>query len=202
MLSKALITCLLLLPVASATAVEAQVQPATTQSTSPPIQPGEVKNTATTELRDYIAPNSAPAQPGSVESFFQIPSDTKVQPATSTSKTLESSRQPVRHSLFRGAWHILDNLGIPMFYGPDNTDLDPSIPSSFKMPPLKFPRDKELDKRTSASDAELKPPASVGTASTTSAPPANREEKIPQSELEGTIYDSGARNDAQTTPSK
>ncbi len=73
-----------------------------------------------------------PSTPGTndVESFFQC------------NQVMPTSRNNQKKSRFgtpgKVIWHILDNLGVPMFVGKDN-DLDPSLRQSYMLPPSIIP---------------------------------------------------------------
>lgn len=139
MLSRNSIAYLILSIVASLPAVEAQSTQPTQQPSAPVSQSTAVPNNTTGELRDFISPNSTSAQPGGVESFFQIPPDARIPKLGASREAIESTsgKQAVKslsaksldatNKLSRGIWHVLDNLGIPMFYGTDNADFDPRI---------------------------------------------------------------------------
>ena len=101
-------------------------------------------STASTSTNQPIA---RPTE-GSVQSFFQCP------PATAQKKKTAS---PVK-SVGRFAWHVLDNIGVPLSVSKDN-DLDPSLIQPYVMPLSK-------------------------TSTQMSSPPIPQ--KIPESELEGT----------------
>src|SRR5271170_3713416 len=77
-------------------------------------------------LRETVAKDSAAtSQDNSVESFFQIDSKKRnsaqsvlMQPATVSSSASNKSKSTF-DSLGRCMWHVLDNLGVPMFFGQD-----------------------------------------------------------------------------------
>lgn len=127
---------------------------------------------------------------GSVESFFQIsgtPSRagaSPVFPDASMSRTGRSNEgasppQPSAKSAaaapFRFLWHVMDNAGVPMFFGKSDENIDPSLrqgyasaisaPTSLRRP---------VDSNSGVSES--------GAANTPSVTP----HKIPESELEGT----------------
>ena len=75
---------------------------------------------------------------GSVESFFQIDNNGRVPAASYTSNNKTASRllsefnspEPTKSAAgapFRFLWHVMDNAGVPMFFGKSDDDLDPSL---------------------------------------------------------------------------
>ncbi len=62
----------------------------------------------------------APSAAGSVESFFECSAP------LATQKIKSKSTKPLPNKVGKTLWHVLDNLGIPMFVGKDN-DLDPAL---------------------------------------------------------------------------
>jgi hypothetical protein len=92
---------------------------------------------------------------GNIESFFQCgPADVGVPKK-------KSAAVKVAKSPGKLLWHVLDNLGVPMFVGKDN-DLDPSLTRTHFIPPK----------------------AAAGQAGSEEISPGIPE-KIPESELEG-----------------
>lgn len=139
-------------------------------------------------LRGLTSLNSKSEQSdNSVESFFQV-----------GSKTSNNTKKSPRYVSLKFAakttgdvlFHILDFAGVPMFFR-GGTDLDPSLSkSAVTLPP-------NMSRR--AIDA-----ASPGTEQAQSGTPTGtaedgRSHKIPQSELEGTIYEPKAKDNNQQT---
>lgn len=134
-------------------------------------------------LKQTIQKDSS-AQEGSVESFFQINPQTRnsrqnllMQPAVVPPKN--KANRSVPHYAYRFVWHVLDNLGVPMFFGHDSP-IDPSITGTYVIQSPKLPRERAVAKELEKSISQSRQPV---TEPTTSQPvPA---QKIPESELEG-----------------
>lgn len=130
------------------------------------------------------APSSAQTDNGTVESFFQI---TKKQRNAQASLLMQPAVVPVSaakktpaRGLSRSVWHVLDNMGVPMFSG-FAPCIDPSISGTYAISAPKLPRerilvrDQQKDVTAASTNTRLPDPTS------TTAPP----QKLPASELEG-----------------
>ena len=103
----------------------------------------------------------------SVDSLFQLPSS----PGVGGSSSVKQERSIVGAG-GKAIWHVLDNLGVPMFLGKDS-DLDPSLSSAHIVTPKNYCCEPQnMDKSI------------------------NLHNKIPQSELEG--IDVQSKNDAKS----
>jgi hypothetical protein len=142
-------------------------------------------------LRESIVKEGGPTAPedNSVESFFQCgptpaPGDQRDNSNhQSTGLPLHrSSREVQQKSSLRAAgrivWHILDNIGVPMFVGKDR-DLDPSIDRSNWMPPPTVSTKVTALKKMEQSSASAIPESAGPSTS------QGNGHKIPESELEG-----------------
>ncbi len=142
-----------------------------------------------------------PAENNSVESFFQLnrlntqPMHEPVSLKTVLPQIKESHTSNERTSWLgktgRVVWHVLDNAGVPMLFGRNDADLDPSIARTFETSPKITTETKAVkldvdnDRHTELVPKPSEPQAIHG--------------KIPESELEGTTYDfPPATIDAQT----
>ena len=93
-------------------------------ASSLPLHTDTQKPAGSTTVEGKVQLNAPLAPPiSTVDTFFQCPPAALPQ-AQSKSKT----RGPGRF-----LWHVLDNLGVPMFYSTDE-DLDPTINRAFAMP--------------------------------------------------------------------
>ena len=118
-------------------------------ASSLPLNTGAQKSSGSTPVEGTVQLNAPLAPPiSSVETFFQC------QPVSSPEEQAKSKSAGPGRLL----WHVLDNLGVPMFYGKD-ADLDPSLNRAFVMPSPPVPQ---------KSGGPVSP------------------QKIPESELEGT----------------
>lgn len=128
---------------------------------------------------------------GSVQSFFQItpqPSQAGAIPVSPAApiahpgKTDSSAASPPTSSAksaaaapFRFLWHVMDNAGVPMFFGKSDDNLDPSLRQGYAS--------------AISAPAALRRPVdqkSGVTESGAATMPAVTPHKIPESELEGT----------------
>ncbi len=141
---------------------------------------------------------------GSVESFFQISNTLKTPAAeyTSNDKTAShllsefNSPEPKRAAAgapFRFLWHVMDNAGVPMFFGKNDDDLDPSLRHGYSETNYSKPNYAGTispgQSRSSATD--YKPANTIegttrATARSATGAPSQTPHKIPESELEGT----------------
>ncbi len=193
-----------------------------------------------------LGPNSGGQEPYSappVSTFFKINSSGKAQPTAGTSKLNTLPSQATLNSVVQKngsaapnveatslnakefspgkmIWHVLDNMGVPMFIGKDN-DLAPGLERSAGMPDKAYflPNQARISDKTVGTKPKLfqiRPkhtqlaPAGSNSASTSSSDitvdskahdekPRSPLEKIPQSELEGVSPTDSTDNDAQTT---
>ena len=153
-------------------------------------------------LRERIVgePSASQPQDNSVESFFQLRNSniiTGVSPPSTkpaSSATGDKDESSFLHHAGRFVWHVLDNAGVPMFFHESNDIDHPRIGKTYVVPPPKLPREsaivKEMNNPTAATTSVSKTPAQPTSESAQSAP-----QKIPASELEGTIYEAPAPND-------
>jgi hypothetical protein len=113
---------------------------------------------------------SAPPATGSVDSFFQLnQSAANLPPQFSAPAKKSTGGAP-----FRFFWHVMDNAGVPMFFGKSDDDLDPSLRQGYAgtiSVESKYPKPNQ-DPGVGASSAPT--PQSQGS------------HKIPEGELEGT----------------
>ena len=110
-------------------------------------------------LRDYIGAEGRQVSTNSVEAFFQLPPPLPPSKRLETTRYLQEGRlkssgklpsnitAPMQTSsadvnsdkpkfkIDRAVWHIMDNMGIPMLWGNEDIDLDPSISRPYIMPP-------------------------------------------------------------------
>jgi len=140
---------------------------------------------------DRAAPSSATTsnqtpEGNSVESFFQIDPANRnsaqnllMQSATVTAPTTDK-RKTVPHYFYRGLWHLLDNAGVPMFFGHDSY-LDPSIRETYHIDSPKLPSERAVERDPEKAVASPSKPAAPQKPATTQSAP----QKIPASELEG-----------------
>jgi hypothetical protein len=167
---------------------EAAAQPGLTDSAA---QPSVAKPSASASptLRETIV-NDSLAKPAdnSVEAFFQVspskrnsPQNLSMQAETFISTEANKSKSH-SNGVSRCIWHILDNAGIPMFWGQDTSYIDPSIRETYLTPPPKLPGEgaavKEIEKTTTTQVSQ--PPLQPATANSSA-----MLQKIPESELEG-----------------
>jgi hypothetical protein len=93
-------------------------------ASSLPLNAGNQKPSGSTFVEGKVQLNAPLAPPiSTVDTFFQCP------PAAPS----EGQRQSKARGPGRFVWHVLDNLGVPMFYSKD-ADLDPTINRAFAMP--------------------------------------------------------------------
>jgi hypothetical protein len=140
-----------------------------------------------------------PALQGSVESFFQVNSADvfRQSPDFRNDKTTEKlsaelTEEPQRRSKSaiggsgRFFWHVLDNVGVPMFFGKNDDDLEPTLRRGYPSPT-------KTDYKSIGGSGSRDLDATNGSA--TSSPPLNLQppnpqppssHKIPESELNGT----------------
>jgi len=88
-------------------------------------------------------------------------------------------------------WHFLDNIGVPMF-GNNDLEIDPSIKTVYVIPPPKLPSEKQMIKSRNQSAASGNATTTTVKAQEASQNAQPTQQKIPESELEGTIYESPA----------
>jgi hypothetical protein len=125
----------------------------------------------------------------SVQDFFQTGSLQRDNKDVSSDK--KGERLVLR--FYNCLWHVLDNAGVPMFTG-RSSDIDPSNRATTAIASPKLnghgsPVNKEDSKGDTATNQVPAPQA----AQHSDAPPP----KIPESELEGTIYDLPSKQDVQ-----
>ena len=167
------------------------IAPSTTPvvpGTTPSIVPASASATTSVQpaLRQTISKGSTPtAEENSVESFFQIdtkprnnPQSLLMQPATAATK---SNRNSHMFRPDRFVWHVLDNMGVPMFFGNHDSYLDPSLRESYVIPSPKLPNEKDVVKEIETSPS----PRIPNFPQPTSATSESIHQKIPESELEG-----------------
>jgi hypothetical protein len=97
-------------------------------------------------------------------------------PVAQYAKPAKESSVP--HDLYRFVWHVLDDAGVPMFFGL-GPYIDPTIGQTYIIAAPKLPRAHAVDKQLEKSI--ITPAAPASTSTTTEPAP----EKIPESELEG-----------------
>lgn len=155
---------------------------------SEPVQSSHQSADSIPALRGLSSLNSKSEQSdNSVESFFQV-----------SSRASDSTKKPMRYASLKFAaktsgdvlFHILDFAGVPMFFR-GGTDLDPSLSKSAV---TLSPNMKRRAIDTAGPGLEQ---AQSGTP--TGIAEDGRSHKIPQSELEGTIYEPQAKDNNQQT---
>lgn len=182
-----LATALATAPARAMDAIDNSAPPAIrtqTQSAPPPISDHPPNDTPV--LRGMIPVNAAAeASDNSVESFFQV--NQKQRPATEQKSTANPNRLLSDSALTTGKvlFHILDFMGVPIFFC-WGSDLDPDLA---KGPVLASPK---LQRQSMDTRSE-QPQSSKSAPMTEQAIP----HKIPQSELEGTIYEPQAKDSNQ-----
>ncbi len=148
---------------------------ASTASNTSPVQLRGISNQASVE-------NNQAA--GSVESFFQInqppiPQNSSGKYATQRSSMRQTNSQTAKESAagapFRLLWHVMDNAGVPMFFGKDSNDLDPGLRQGYTS---------AITEKAKASTPAMSG-APAGDNSASSAQTISPH-KIPENELEGT----------------
>jgi hypothetical protein len=125
-------------------------------------------------------------QQGTVESFFQVsPAPRSARPAASGADTAKLGENQDEHkkSVKRFLWHALDNIGVPMFFGNKDDDLDPSLAHGYIM---------RSENGARAAQASNQDKATANSA-VVNQPSVH---KIPDSELEGVNF--SVKNDAQS----
>jgi hypothetical protein len=123
---------------------------------------------------------------GTVESFFQVsPAQRSARPTASSSDATKLSEDQDDHkkSVKRFLWHTLDNIGVPMFFGNKDDDLDPSLAHGYIMRSENGARAAQTPNKdnATANSAVINQPSV---------------HKIPDSELEGVNF--SVKNDAQS----
>jgi hypothetical protein len=132
-------------------------------------------------LREFIKQSTTDrSQDSSVESYFRF-HNPKV-PDSSGTKDAEDARvhqkKSSKGSVGRSIWHMLDNLGVPMFSGDNTPDLDPRLSRNYVDPPM--PSTEANKTKTSAVEST--------NTNTSSGGPRLGSPKIPDSELQGTEF--------------
>ena len=156
---------------------------------------------AAPQLRGIIgAPRVSPGQDNSVESFFQCP-PVQDLPVKSDKWAAPENREkrPFKTTAGRAIWHIMDNVGVPMFAGNHDEALDPNIRRGYVNPPLP-----EIDKPKTAKkrhEIVIETPSVQSTRPQTQSDSSQAsavaiQRKIPDSELEGIEVIPG-KDDAQ-----
>ncbi|HEY9732359.1 MAG TPA: hypothetical protein V6C89_10635 [Drouetiella sp.] len=125
---------------------------------------------------------------GSIDSFFQmdsgpvgrssnsnLPERNAVAKSQSTTPNSAETTRSAGIAPLRFLWHVMDNAGVPMFFGNKDDDLDPSLRQGYTGSTVS---------RTKA--APSAPVINVGTAGSAVTAPSQGPHKIPESELEGT----------------
>lgn len=140
-------------------------------------------------LQEKVIKDSSLSTPqeGSVEAFFQVDQSKKnsrqvllMQSGTVT-PTGDSTSKWRTHGYSRFLWHVLDNAGIPMFWGQDTSYIDPSLKETYLISAPKLPCERDVNVEIKESMTSPTQPASAPV--TTNAPALLQ--KIPESELEG-----------------
>jgi hypothetical protein len=153
------------------------------------------ENSVAPVLRPAIVQDSShqPAGDGKVESFFQL---SKVQnPSSQTANSSQKLSQVQSHTLsllkalYKGLWRTLDNAGVPMLIGKDG-DLSPQLSKGLLVMPRTDPTTASSQQVTKGSEMSIQK-TPEGTEQAAKGAP----QRIPQSELEGTIYESPATHD-------
>jgi hypothetical protein len=132
-------------------------------------------------LREFIkqSPGDRP-QDSSVESYFRF-RNPKAIDSSSTKGEQEMARahqtKSSKGSVKRAIWHILDNVGVPMFSGDMSPDLDPRLSRDYVDPPMP-----SIDANRTRSSLVETTDTSVSSGSRLGSP------KIPESELQGTEF--------------
>jgi hypothetical protein len=140
-------------------------------------------------LQQTVVKESAPSpQDNSVEAFFQVGRSNRnsARNLLMQSAIIPSSDKTSKwrsHGPTRLLWHVMDNAGIPMFFGQDTSYIDPSIKETYVIPAPLLPRKdakvEELEKE------RITPVASQAPTSPATPNSPNALQKIPESELEG-----------------
>lgn len=132
---------------------------------------------------------TAPQGTGSIDSFFQLDSanversnsfrsaDTNFASQSNSLRQSSSaeSRKSAGVAPLRFLWHVMDNAGVPMFFGNKDNDLDPSLRQGYES--------SIISQSKALKSNEASAGATVGSASRA---PSHGPQKIPESELEGT----------------
>lgn len=131
--------------------------------------------------------SSTPTAGNSVETFFQVSPEvrnssenTKMLPGVSSRS--DRKTKSIGPAVYRCVWHVLDDAGVPMFFGHDPY-IDPSIKGTYLIPSPKLPRERGLDKEFEQGVSGVDTTPASPAASTPASEPVPQ--KIPQSELEG-----------------
>jgi hypothetical protein len=115
-----------------------------TNAFSPPVLHGLDQNNST-RLTEPAA-SSGPSRTSPVEAFFQV------APAAPPSTALKQHGRT-----YSVLWHVMDNIGIPMF-GNKDPDIDPALSHPFVMPPQAPGKNAEhTDAAVGASAPQTKP---------------------------------------------
>ncbi len=140
---------------------------------------------STPMLREFIkqSPNERP-QDSSVESYFRFRNPKQID-SSSTSGEQEMARahqaKSSKGSVGRAIWHILDNVGVPMFSGDTSPDLDPRLSRDYVDPPMPS-SDANRTKSSVLETTDKTTDTSASSGSRLGSP------KIPESELQGTEF--------------
>ncbi len=153
--------------------------------------PAASEKKAGTTVEVNLRPPIPQQQPnGNLESFFDIQPEPQ---ATAKKQRPESkAERSLSHRLYRLTWHVLDNIGIPMFFGFNDSDLDPSLAEGRGLPTDASVGKTNITDKTAKDkkDAQKGMVDGSTTGSTSEALPS-LPKKIPASELEGTMFESG-----------
>ena len=91
----------------------------------------------------------------SVESFFQIgvakadnSQGALMQPVRTVTTLHQVKCKSLPHALYRLVWHVMDNMGVPMFFGQDHCDVDHGIQTTYVIPSPKLPPERAIEKLT------------------------------------------------------
>lgn len=143
-----------------------------------------VPDSANQQSAPQAAASSSQTDNGTVESFFQITKTQRNAQASSLPQPavvpMAAPKKTPARGLSRSLWHVLDNMGVPMFSGFDPC-IDPSIGGTYAIPAPKLPRERTLvrdqQKEVTAASTNTRLPDPTSA----TAPP----QKLPASELDG-----------------
>lgn len=132
-------------------------------------------------LRAPINP-SGPSQSGkSIDSFFQI--SRTAMPVGAVPQSIETHKKSKSGDSKSFLWHLMDNAGVPMFYGNTGPELDPRLRRNYQDPQLPDMNVKN-NKRKAESTQDNVQANSKDSGDSNDAPQIPH--KIPEGQLDGT----------------
>jgi hypothetical protein len=195
-----------LAPMPGPTATSPQAPSSTPADSSPQ---SATSATRAPVLRENVVHNNSMASPdnkaSTVESFFDCDAVPPIGQQSRPPGGTDAADNKSGWHAGRLIWHVLDNAGVPMFFGNRDADLDPKIGSrAYINPPDRVPSQtlgEKIRRKSVKTVVQSKPDSSLQdpTLVATPADPKTILHKIPQSELEG-IDESQNPNQMQTPP--